>query len=247
MQDSYDYDWLSDLISELNLSVSAAHVHGSLVGYLCAGGEMHTRATLDEALSEEHDGMVAPNAPVAHWIAVVLDEHDLELPDGTESELDGFAQATIKLLAQAEMRMELLLPNDVRDLSILTGVGVSLHMGSEDIELFELGTNSDPLAFDGATPVHCILLGGPVQDLNLMLRADGHLGHMRRISGVERTVITDAKIIAIYSVNSPAVLWLNGERIELQASSLAWQALSAGAELIIKASNVVLMEVMQVG
>ena len=134
-----------------------------------------------------------------------------------------------------------------RWLSILTGVGVSLHMGSEDIELFELGTNSDPLAFDGATPVHCILLGGPVQDLNLMLRADGHLGHMRRISGVERTVITDAKIIAIYSVNSPAVLWLNGERIELQASSLAWQALSAGAELIIKASNVVLMEVMQVG
>lgn len=116
MQDSYDYDWLSDLVSELNLSVSAAHVHGSLVGYLCAGGEMHSRATLDEALSEEHDGMVAPNAPVAHWIAIVLDEHDLELPDGTESELDGFAQATIKLLAQAEMRMQLLLPDDLRDL-----------------------------------------------------------------------------------------------------------------------------------
>ena len=117
MQDSYDYDWLSDLISELNLSVSAAHVHGSLVGYLCAGGEMHTRATLDEALSEEHDGMLAPSAPVAHWIAIVLDEHDLELPDGTERELDGFAQATIKLLAQAEMRMQLLLPDDLRDLA----------------------------------------------------------------------------------------------------------------------------------
>ena len=117
MQDSYDYDWLSDLINELNLSVSAAHVHGSLVGYLCAGGEMHTRATLDESLSQEHDGVVAPSAPVAHWIAIVLDEHDLELPDGTESELDGFAQATIKLLAQAEMRLELLLPDDVRDLN----------------------------------------------------------------------------------------------------------------------------------
>ncbi len=117
MQDSYDYDWLSDLLNELNLSVSAAHVHGSLVGYLCAGGEMQARATLDEALSEEHDGMVAPATPVAHWIAIVLDEHDLELPDGTESELDGFAQATAKLLAQAEMRFELLLPDDLRDLN----------------------------------------------------------------------------------------------------------------------------------
>ena len=134
-----------------------------------------------------------------------------------------------------------------RWLSILTGVGVRLHIGSEDIERIELGAYSDPLAFDGATPVHCILLGGPVQDLNLMLRADGHLGQMRRISGVERTVITDAKIIAIYSVNSPTVLWLNGERIEIPASALAWQALLAGAELIVEASNVVLMEVTQAG
>ena len=117
MQESYDYEWLSDLINELNLSASAAHVHGSLVGYLCAGGEMLTRPTLDEALSEEHDGIVAPAAPVAHWIAIVLDEHDLELPDGTESELDGFAQATITLLAQAELRFELLLPDDLRELS----------------------------------------------------------------------------------------------------------------------------------
>ena len=117
MQESYDYEWLSDLIDELNLSVSAAHVHGSLVGYLCAGGEMLTKTTLDEALSEEHDGMVAPTAPVAHWIAIVLDEHDLELPDGTESELDGFAKATIALLAQAELRFELLLPEDLRELS----------------------------------------------------------------------------------------------------------------------------------
>ena len=117
MQNTYDYDWLSDLIGELNLSISAAHVHGSLVGYLCAGGAMHTRATLDQALSQEHDGIAAPRTPVAHWIAIVLDEHDLELTDGAEAELDGFAQATIKLLAQAEMRLELLLPDDVHELN----------------------------------------------------------------------------------------------------------------------------------
>ena len=117
MQNTYDYDWLSDLIGELNLSISAAHVHGSLVGYLCAGGAMHTRATLDQALSQEHDGIAAPRTPVAHWIAIVLDEHDLELTDGAEAELDSFAQATIKLLAQAEMRLELLLPDDVHALN----------------------------------------------------------------------------------------------------------------------------------
>ena len=117
MQDTYDYDWLSDLLNELNLSVVPPHLTVPLFGYLCAGGEMQARATLDEALSEEHDGMVAPATPVAHWIAIVLDEHDLELPDGTESELDNFAQATMQLLAQAEMRFELLLPDDLRDLS----------------------------------------------------------------------------------------------------------------------------------
>ncbi len=117
MQTLYDYDWLSDLIAELNLSASAAHVHGSLVGYLCAGGAIHTQVTLDEALSQEHDGMPAPQAPHAHWIAIVLDEHDLELPDGTEIELDGFAQTTAKLLTQGEMRLELLLPEDTHEIS----------------------------------------------------------------------------------------------------------------------------------
>lgn len=117
MQNTYDYDWLSDLIGELNLTVSAAHVHGSLVGYLCAGGQMHARATLDQALSQEHDGIAAPATPVAHWIAIVLDEHDLELTDGAEAELDAFAQDTIKLLAQAEMRLELLLPDDLHELN----------------------------------------------------------------------------------------------------------------------------------
>jgi uncharacterized protein len=118
MQTIYDYDWLSDLIAELNLSASAAHVHGSLLGYLCAGGAIHTHVTLDEALSQEHDGMPAPPAPHAHWIAIVLDEHDLELPDGTEIELDGFAQSTAKLLAQGEMRLELLLPDDTNEISV---------------------------------------------------------------------------------------------------------------------------------
>jgi uncharacterized protein len=128
--DTYDYDWLSDLLSELGLSSSAAHVHGSLVGYLVAGGPMATRASIDQVLNaepqESDSDQPAPDAAhslslgdqtTPHWLCIVLSEHDLELPDATEEELEGFARATLRQLALEDMRLELLLPDDMRDLA----------------------------------------------------------------------------------------------------------------------------------
>ena len=134
-------------------------------------------------------------------------------------------------------------PGVQRWLAILSGAGVRLSMDAEVIELTE---RSAPLAFSGATAVHCNLLHGPVQDLNLMLRAGPNLkqanvGQMRRIFGKQRFVIDAAKTVAIYSANAPAVLQLNGVRFVLSESALAWQSLPACAELVIAATSAILM------
>ncbi len=129
-----------------------------------------------------------------------------------------------------------------RWLSILAGAGVRLSIGSEELEGVELGVGSEPFAFDGSIPVYCNLLQGAVQDLNLMLR-QGHIGHMQRVCGLMRSVIKGARIVAIYSVNTTAVLTLNGARFELPKSALAWQALRADGDLIIEANSALLMEV----
>ena len=136
-------------------------------------------------------------------------------------------------------------PGVQRWLAILSGAGVRLSM---DAEVIELTKRSAPLAFSGATAVHCNLLRGPVQDLNLMLRAGPNLkqanvGQMRRIFGKQRSVIDAVKTVAIYSANTTAALQLNGAKLILPESTLAWQLLPAGAELIIEASNAILMEI----
>ena len=130
-----------------------------------------------------------------------------------------------------------------RWLTILSGAGVRLSM---DANLIELSEGSDPLAFSGSTSVYCNLLHGPVQDLNLMLRDRANTGQMQRVCGVRRIFIDVAKVVAVYSVNTPAVLQLNGNRFNLPKSTLAWQTLPGGAELIIEASHAILMDVQTV-
>lgn len=129
-----------------------------------------------------------------------------------------------------------------RWLSILAGTGVQLSIGSKEVERLELSERSEPLAFEGSTPVYCNLLQGAVQDLNLMLRY-GHTGHMQRVCGRMRSVLKGAKIVAVYSVNTPAVLQLNGAQFVLPKSTLAWQTLSTGSDLIIEANSAILMAV----
>jgi environmental stress-induced protein Ves len=58
----------------------------------------------------------------------------------------------------------------------IEGVGVELVIDGQ-AHVARLG--DEPLAFDGAAPTTCRLLGGPTRDLNLMLR--GADGGMRRV------------------------------------------------------------------
>jgi uncharacterized protein len=114
MDDNYDYDWLTELLAELDLAVSAAHVHGSLVGYLCADGPVSMRATLDQELNQQFDTGGPVESDQKHWFSVLFDEHDVSVPEATQVELDDFARATARLLSLEEMRLEPLLPDDAR-------------------------------------------------------------------------------------------------------------------------------------
>jgi uncharacterized protein len=90
MSDTYTYEWLENLLDDLGIKESPARVHGSLVGFLCAGGG---------------------NDSSTHWFGRVVDDDDLELPEENVTELDDFARTTARMLAMDDLRLTLLLPD----------------------------------------------------------------------------------------------------------------------------------------
>ncbi len=127
-----------------------------------------------------------------------------------------------------------------RWLAILKGSGVRLSMPTA---LVELTPSTDPLAFDGATPIHCSLLKGPVQDLNLMLRGDDNTASMQRVGGTQCLSLVAAKIVAIYSADSPVYLRCANSACVIPKETLAWQLLPAGTELMLETNHAVLMQI----
>lgn len=110
----FDHEWLSDVLSEVGLALNASHVHGSLVGYLCADGPMPTRQGLDDQLNAQFSEL--DDAPNSHWFVILLDEPELELSDEMQAELDDFARAAARQLGDEHLRLELLLPDDSQEL-----------------------------------------------------------------------------------------------------------------------------------
>jgi uncharacterized protein len=111
MSDVYDETWLSDILRELRVSSSAAHVHGSLVGYLSAGGVIHTHPTLDDEMNSEPTGEEDEVSP-KYWFAQLLDQEVMDIPRETQAELDQFARFTESQLQQDDLRFSLMLPED---------------------------------------------------------------------------------------------------------------------------------------
>ena len=152
-------------------------------------------------------------------------------------------------------------PGVQRWLAILSGAGVRLTTPEHAIELTEA---SDPLVFNGATPVQCELLQGPVRDLNLMLRCDDNLlvrrhvhsegdnahgpercvGAMRRFCGAQRIRVEQATTVAIYANQASAIIQIDGDAQRIVApAALAWQALPAGAVLTCVSSSAFFLEI----
>lgn len=102
--------------------------------------------------------------------------------------------------------------------AVLQGDGVMLRLGDTPITL----TSEDPpLAFDGAAAPVCELLGGPTQDLNLMLRPDAGSGRMARAPAGEEW-FSQAPVRAVYTLDP---VWLqidDSDALAMAADSLAW-------------------------
>lgn len=108
--------------------------------------------------------------------------------------------------------------------AVLHGEGVRLQLGDEVVAL----TPADaPRAFDGAAAPGCSLLGGPTQDLNLMLRHDAGSGRMTRVTPGEAWFST-APLRAVYT-QDPAQLHIEDHPVvTLPADTLAWRENAAG-------------------
>jgi len=128
--------------------------------------------------------------------------------------------------------------------AVLSGAGVRLRLGAaERDDVHTLTPASNPFCFDGALPVDCTLIDGATQDFNLMLRADLARAHMQRVTGRLQSKDTAARTVAVWSGDAGAELWLGQDCTTLCPHTLAWQAMSEGAELEVLGANALWMEI----
>lgn len=80
------------------------------------------------------------------------------------------------------------LPGVDRWIAVVDGAGMALTV---DGTTTEMTCASGVLGFDGGAVTSCRLLGGPVHDLNLMVRRGGATGSMEVVDGLDTPVTLD--------------------------------------------------------
>jgi len=85
-----DYDRLRDLLADAGAVVALAELHGGVCGALCAGGEPAAR----------------------RWLNDCLEDEELATAGALADELEELVDASAKMLEDAELRFEPLLPGD---------------------------------------------------------------------------------------------------------------------------------------
>jgi environmental stress-induced protein Ves len=124
--------------------------------------------------------------------------------------------------------------------AVLSGDGVSLQLPAAG---HRLTPASAPLEFDGGAAVDCRLLGGPTQDLNLMVRQGRASARMQRIAGARQFIASSAKVLAVYTQADAARLRDEQGSFPVPAQSLAWRSVPAGTEVEVMAPGAVWMEI----
>jgi environmental stress-induced protein Ves len=124
--------------------------------------------------------------------------------------------------------------------AVLDGNGVRLTVAGRE---HELTPESPPLEFDGGVTADCQLLGGPTQDLNLMVRRGLATASMMRLEGPRRLAIGAAGFVALYCLKGPASVRHGHDSLDLPAESLAWRFLPAGSDIEVTASAAIWMEI----
>ena len=108
-------------------------------------------------------------------------------------------------------------PGVSRWFAVLAGEGVKLDIGGA---AHMLDPASEPLQFEGATPVRCELTGGATQDFNLMLR--GRAGRLERVRGLHERACRKGALAGVYSHEHEVSFFAVQVRIVIPPRTLAW-------------------------
>ena len=123
--------------------------------------------------------------------------------------------------------------------AVLEGDGVCLTTGGCRQTLVK---GDAPLAFDGAVPTGCELLGGATQDFNLMVRG-GAPARMLRVSGAFQMVTNASKIVAVYAHKEKATVQIGSEIHELLLREFGWIRVQGISAIKVLGSDALLMEI----
>lgn len=110
-------------------------------------------------------------------------------------------------------------PGIDRWLVVLDGEGVRLMQGSE--APLELGPQSEPHHFDGASAPACTLVDGAARDLNMMLRRGQAAGEFEPVVAGEPRFCA-AGVHALYTTVAGALRRDDGTQWLVPAQALAW-------------------------
>lgn len=101
-------------------------------------------------------------------------------------------------------------PGVDRVLTVIAGAGLRLTVEGQGE--FVLDDASPPLPFPGDAPASAMLDGGPVRDLNLMVRRGRWRGVVRRIDRAETMVAASAVTVLVALAHA----WVNGLSLEAE-------------------------------
>lgn len=108
-------------------------------------------------------------------------------------------------------------PGVARHFAVLAGAGVELAWPDR---VAKATATTDPVAFDGGDAPTARLLGGPSEDLNLLVRADAGRAHLQRLVPGHAWQ-PPARWRGLYT-HEAAVLEAAGSEWPLAAGSLVW-------------------------
>ena len=126
--------------------------------------------------------------------------------------------------------------------AVLSGAGVRLVCGSRKCTLT---ATSDPFCFDGAQMTQCELIDGATRDFNLMTRQPTVNAVVTRVSQSIDLELTTRRVLAIYSIESKAVLRFNNEMIETEPASLVWRSVAPGDRLQGHSTSALLIQIFE--
>ncbi len=134
-------------------------------------------------------------------------------------------------------------PGVQRWFAVLAGDGVGLTV---DGQLHELRTSNVPLCFEGAAKTHCELLGGAIQDFNLMVQGSAK-ARMQRVcstrEGKGQLKIETPKIIAVYADTMPATMLFGYQKLTLMAHSFGWMHVDSRTAVEVDCDDALVMEI----